>query len=295
MPETSRKGAANSEKGAAVPGRPDSGGRVREPAGKAREPAVRGSEPVGRAAPGADAAKPARSRGAVRTARGQRSPGPAVRPGAKGAGKVVVVDPLPLFRAGAVAALTAGGVPVVGEATHLDKGVALVRAERASVLLLGGASVEDVTYAVRAVPSCAVVVLLSQPSRAELVELLGTGIAGFALRSLTADELVATIAAAAQGTAPAGGGAVEPVFVPLLVGLSQPDVPSDADGGPVLTLKEREIVGQLARGASNKEIADALFVTPATVKTHLAHIYAKLGARSRHEALTQAFALGILH
>jgi DNA-binding CsgD family transcriptional regulator len=63
----------------------------------------------------------------------------------------------------------------------------------------------------------------------------------------------------------------------------------------MLTLKEREIVAQLARGASNKEIADALFVTPATVKTHLAHIYAKLGARSRHEALTQAFALGILH
>ena len=47
-------------------------------------------------------------------------------------------------------------------------------------------------------------------------------------------------------------------------------------------------------GASNKAIAKALFVTPATVKTHLAHIYAKLGARSRHEALTQAFATGIL-
>ena len=297
MPETSRKGAANSEKGAAVPGRSESSGRVREPAGKAREPAARGREPVAKAAPRATAVKPGGGRGAVTTPWRQGSPGREVRSQAatKAPGKVVVVDPLPLFRAGAVAALTAGGVPVVGEATHLDKGVALVRAERASVLLLGGASVEDVTYAVRAVPSCAVVVLLSQPSRAELVELLGTGIAGFALRSLTADELVATIAAAAQGTAPAGGGAVEPVFVPLLVGLSQPDVPSDADGGPVLTLKEREIVGQLARGASNKEIADALFVTPATVKTHLAHIYAKLGARSRHEALTQAFALGILH
>jgi DNA-binding NarL/FixJ family response regulator len=297
MPETSRKGAANSEKGAAVPARSDSAGRVREPAGKAREPAVLGREPVGRAVPRAEAARPARSRDVARTPRGQRSPDREVRPGAanKALGKVVVVDPLPLFRAGAVAALAAGGVPVVGEAMQLDKGVALVRAERASVLLLGGSSVEEVTYAVQAVPSCAVVVLLSQPSRAELVELLGTGIAGFALRSLTADELVATVAAAAQGAAPTGGGAVEPVFVPLLVGLSQPEAPSDANGGPVLTIKEREIVSHLARGASNKEIADALFVTPATVKTHLAHIYAKLGARSRHEALTQAFALGILH
>ena len=127
------------------------------------------------------------------------------------------------------------------------------------------------------------------------MELLGTGIAGFALRSLTAEELVATVAAAAQGRAPAGGRAVEPVFVPLLVALAQPEAPPDGNGGPVLTIKEREILAQLARGASNKAIAGALFVTPATVKTHLAHIYAKLGARSRHEALTQAFATGILH
>jgi len=254
MAGTSRKGAANSEKGAALPGRPDGAGRAR-----------------------------------------QTSPGPAVRSRAatKGPGKVVVVDPLPLFRAGAVAALAAGGVPVVGQAMELDKGLELVRAERASVLLLGGASIEEVTDAVRAVPSCAVVVLLSQPSRAELVELLGTGVAGFALRSLTADELVATVAAAAQGRAPTGGRAVEPVFVPLLVALAQPDAPPDTNGGQVLTPKEREIVAQLARGASNKAIAEALFVTPATVKTHLAHIYAKLGARSRHEALSQAFAMGI--
>lgn len=214
----------------------------------------------------------------------------------KGPGKVVVVDPLPLFRAGAVAALTGGGVRVVGEAAYLDKGVELVRAERAAVLLLGGASIEEVTEAVRAVPSCAVIVLLAQPSRAELVELLGTGVAGFALRSLTAEELVATVEGASRGRASVGGKPVEPVFVPLLVGLTKPDRPSNGAGsGPALTTKEREILDQLARGASNKVIAEALYVTPATVKTHLAHIYAKLGARSRNEALSQAFALGILH
>jgi DNA-binding NarL/FixJ family response regulator len=297
MAEMSRKNAANSEKGAARPGRSNGAGRALEPVAKVREPAARGRDPVGKAAPRADPAKPARSRDVVGTPRARTSPGRAVRPGAatKGPGKVVVVDPLPLFRAGAVAALTAGGVPVVGEAMQLDKGIELVRAERAGVLLLGGASVEEVTIAVRAVPSCAVVVLLSQPSRAELVELLGTGIAGFALRSLTADELVATVAAAAQGRAATDGRAAEPVFVPLMVGLAQPDAPPDTNGGSFLTLKEREILAQLARGGSNKEIAEALFVTPATVKTHLAHIYAKLGARSRHEALTQAFAMGILH
>ncbi len=297
MPGTSGKGAANSEKGAVGPGRSNGAGRAREPAEKVHEPAVGGREPAGKPAPRAGSAKPGRSRDHVGSSRRQTTPERALRSRAPttGPGKVVVVDPLPLFRAGAVAALTAGGVPVVGEAMHLDKGLQLVRAERASVLLLGGASIEEVTDAVRAVPSCAVVVLLAQPSRTELVELLGTGIAGFALRSLTAEELVATVAAAAQGSAHAGGRAVEPVFVPLLVGLAQPEAPPDSNGGPVLTLKEREILAQLARGASNKAIAEALFVTPATVKTHLAHIYAKLGARSRHEALTQAFATGILH
>ncbi len=297
MPGTSRKGAANSEKGALGPDRSNGAGRVREPAGKVHEPVVRGREPIGKAPTGAGSAKRAGSRDPKGSARGQTSPERASRSWAAtpGPGKVVVVDPLPLFRAGAVAALNAGGVPVVGEAMYLDKGVELVRAERASVLLLGGASIEEVTDAVRAIPSCAVVVLLAQPSRSELVELLGTGVAGFALRSLTAEELVATVAAAAQGRAPAGGRAVEPVFVPLLVGVAQPEAPPDGNGGPVLTVKEREILAQLARGATNKAIAEALFVTPATVKTHLAHIYAKLGARSRHEALTQAFATGILH
>lgn len=297
MPETSRKGAANSEKGAAGPSRSNGSGRVRDPAGKVREPVVRSREPAGKAAPRADPPKSARSRVVVGPPRRQKSSDRALRSrsATKRPGKVVVVDPLPLFRAGAVAALNAGGVPVVGEAMYLDKGIELVLAERASVLLLGGATVEEVTDAVRALPSCSVVVLLAQPSRAELVELLGTGVAGFALRSLTAEELVATVAAAAQGRAPADGRAVEPVFVPLLVGLAQPDAPPDTKGGPVITLKEREILAQLALGASNKAIAVALFVTPATVKTHLAHIYAKLGARSRHEALTQAFAMGILH
>ena len=296
MPETSRKGAANSEKDAAGRSGSNAAGRVREPARKLREPVAHSGEPAGKPVPRADAAKPARSRDVVGPPRGQAARNRPLRSRSvtKRSGKVVVVDPLPLFRAGAVAALNAGGVPVVGEAMYLDQGVELVLAERASVLLLGGATVEEVTEAVRALPSCAVVVLLAQPSRAELVELLGNGIAGFALRSLTAEELVATVAAAAQGRVPAGGRAVEPVFVPLLVGLAQPDAPPDTKGGPVITLKEREILGQLALGASNKAIAMALFVTPATVKTHLAHIYAKLGARSRHEALTQAFAMGIL-
>jgi DNA-binding NarL/FixJ family response regulator len=216
-----------------------------------------------------------------------------VKPARAGA---VVVDPVPLFRAGAVAALSGGGVPVVGEAAQLGDGIDLARDNRARVLLLGEPTVAEAGQAVGALPTCAVVVLMHQPSREALVDVLGTGIAGFALRSLTAEQLVATVQTAAGTTAPTGTGAQrEPVFMPFLVGPPLPEpVPPPVGEGPVLTAKEREVLAQLARGASNRRIADALYVTPATVKTHLAHIYAKLGTRGRHEAVTRALALGLV-
>lgn len=275
MPGTSGKGGTKSEKRAHVSG----------------------SGP----GPGADDPAPSpRQRARARAA----PPGPGDRPSSGPPGRAeptrvgtsafgaVVVDPLPLFRAGTVAALRSGGVPVLGEAAHLGSGIQLAEESGAQVMLLGGANAEEAREAVDRLPGCAVVVLLGQPTREELVELLGTGVAGFAQRSLTPEELLATVEEAALKL-----GAPEvtaPVFVPVLVGapsLSAPHVPAE---DLLLTPKEREILAQLARGASNKRIAEALFVTPATVKTHLAHIYAKLGARGRHEAVTQAMAMGIV-
>jgi NarL family two-component system response regulator LiaR len=89
----------------------------------------------------------------------------------------------------------------------------------------------------------------------------------------------------------AGERVIAPALLPLLVGAVTPSAP-----GPdsVLTSKEREVLASLAAGRSNQEIAEALFVTRATVKTHLAHIYAKLEAKDRHEAVARAVALGLL-
>jgi ATP/maltotriose-dependent transcriptional regulator MalT len=86
---------------------------------------------------------------------------------------------------------------------------------------------------------------------------------------------------------------VGPSLLPLLVGvLGAPD-DGDEDDGP-LTPKELEVLSRLADGRSNKEIADALYVAPATIKTHLAHIYAKLGVTGRQEAVARAVELGLL-
>lgn len=229
------------------------------------------------------------AQGKIRAARADRTRDGSCAPGA------VVVDPLPLFRAGAVAALGGGRVPVLGEASELSEGTQLALSTNARALVVGGASVDELAEAVAALPSCAVVVLMSQPTREELMEVLATGVAGFALRSLTPEELVATVESAACGGAEPAPVVHAPVFVPVLVGTaSGPERAAPMGDMPSLTRKEQEILGQLARGASNKRIAEALYVTPATVKTHLAHIYAKLGVRGRHEAVSRALALGIV-
>jgi ATP/maltotriose-dependent transcriptional regulator MalT len=63
----------------------------------------------------------------------------------------------------------------------------------------------------------------------------------------------------------------------------------------MLTTKELQVLTRLSQGETNAEIAAALFVSPATVKTHLTHIYVKLGVGSRHGAMSRAVALGLLH
>ena len=72
------------------------------------------------------------------------------------------------------------------------------------------------------------------------------------------------------------------------------DTPDESFEPMALTTREREVLGLLAAGSSNREIAAALFVSLPTVKTHLAHIYGKLDAKNRNEALGRAMTLGLL-
>ena len=265
MPGTSWKGSAGAENGAA---------RRRSPVAKDH------AGPRGR---GPDASNVASRHGGV----GQPAIG------------TVVVDPAPLFRAGAKAALARRRVPVLGEAAGVPEGIELARREQARVIVLGGVSAGEAVEAAASLPGCAVVALLAHARRAELVEMLSGGVAGLAFRSLSPEELLEVVEAVANGDR-----SVEPALVPLLAGFGgragdglEPTngAPAAADGDAVLTSKERLVLAQLARGASNSQIAQALYVTPATVKTHLAHIYSKLGAAGRHEALSRALELGMLN
>lgn len=207
----------------------------------------------------------------------------------------VVVDEWPLVRLGIAQALRSAGCRVVGESHQGEAGLREAEALDADFLLLG--AIRDIPVpdlvrrAMTAELRTKVIVLLDHVSRDELAALVSVGVDALLVRSLRPEELLDAVDRVAAGERVVGSR-----LMPLLVGmLGPPDAAEEteeADGA--LTRKELEVLARLAEGRSNREIADALFVTTATVKTHLGHIYTKLGVDSRQAAVAEAVAQGLL-
>jgi len=204
--------------------------------------------------------------------------------------RAVVVDQWALVRLGIAAVLTARDIEVAGEAQHGREGIALARSTGCDLLVLGNHLDRpplDVLREARTLPAAPrVVLLLTNPDREEMAALLGEGADALLVRSVGGEELGDAIDRLDRGER-----VIAPALLPMLVGAMS--TAAEAPSG-LLTAKEREVLAALAAGRSNQEIADALFITRATVKTHLAHIYAKLEARDRHEAVARGVALGLL-
>jgi DNA-binding NarL/FixJ family response regulator len=214
----------------------------------------------------------------------------------------VVVDEWPLVRLGIGQAMRSLSIRVVAEVASASDGVRLVAEHQAGWLLLGSHRDIAAADAVRRVRAAAapprVVVLLDHVTRELLASLLSLGVDALLVRSVGPEELADAVSRVAKGERVVG-----PALLPLLVGVlgTTNDGPGDAvvhTGGlgpdESLTRKELEVLTRLAEGRSNKEIADAMFVAPATIKTHLAHIYSKLAVTGRQEAVARAVELGLL-
>jgi DNA-binding NarL/FixJ family response regulator len=214
----------------------------------------------------------------------------------------VVVDEWPLVRLGIGQALRTLSIRVEAELAGAADAARRAAEGQVGWLLLGtyrDVATVDVVRRVVAGPSRPrVVVLLDHVSRDDLSALFSLGVDALLVRSVAPDELADAIERVAKGER-----VVAPALLPLLVGLLGPSAsgqgsgseeapPPSAEGG--LTRKEVEVLTRLAEGRSNKDIAGALYVTPATVKTHLAHIYTKLGVTGRQEAVARAVELGLL-
>ena len=204
----------------------------------------------------------------------------------------IVADELGLVRAGITAVLEAHGIEVVAQTRSGRELVSLATVERPDMVVVGAPAdllvAEVVERLVKLRPHPEIVVLLPLAHEHVVRYLLALGVAGIALRTADPDELGVVIDAARKGdrhVAPSLHHALSgAVALPAL----------DARTADILTSREREVLVLLAEGRSNREIAAALSVTLATVKSHLVRIYAKLEASNRNEALGKAVALGLL-
>ncbi|MEV0581433.1 response regulator transcription factor [Nonomuraea sp. NPDC050310] len=203
--------------------------------------------------------------------------------------KLFLVDDHPVVRAGIKALLEGeADMEIVGEAASAEEAVRGVALREPDVVLMDlqlgdGPDGVEATRRVRELPGGPkVLVLTTYETDADIVRAIDAGATGYLLKACPPDELFQAIRAAARG---------ESVLSPKVAAKMMRRM---RDPGPALTAREIEILELLARGAGNKEIAKALFITEATVKTHLNHVYGKLGVDTRTAAVTAAVERGLI-
>lgn len=203
--------------------------------------------------------------------------------------RVLLVDDHPIVRAGVRSLFDRrDDIEVVGEAASGEEAVALARHLHPDVVLCDlrlGAGMDGVqtTTALRAQhPPPAVIILTTFDRDAEILGAIEAGAAGYLLKDVAPEAIVQAIRQAA-----AGGLVLTPELSERVVEVMR---------APRVRLTEREldVLRLLDTGSSNREIAKSLFVTEATVKTHLVHVFEKLGADSRARAVAIARDTGIL-
>ncbi|MER5481112.1 response regulator transcription factor [Streptomyces sp. NPDC002734] len=197
--------------------------------------------------------------------------------------RVLVCDDHAVVRAGLRALLSsADGIEVVGEAAGGDEAVVLADRLAPHVVLMDlqlgpGTDGIEATRRITARPGAPrVLVLTTYDTDADVTRALEAGATGYLLKAERPEELFSAIRAAAQGrtalSAPIAGRMVAAMRTPR----------------PTLTARELDILAQLAQGLANREIARALFISEATVKTHLSRVYDKLGVDNRAGAVAAA-------
>ncbi len=205
--------------------------------------------------------------------------------------RLLVVDDVPLFRAGLTAALGGAGYDVIGEAPDGEAAVAVAESEQPDIVLLDilmpGMSGLEVLGKIKAVsPTSEVLLLTGSESEEDLVAAIRGGARGYILKDMPFDELVRVINEVAGGGAAVSPGMAGKLFdVARELLLHQELIGSRK---PTLTGRELEVLGLVADGKTSRQIGDLLFISENTVKNHIRNILDKLGLHSRNEAVLYA-------
>ncbi len=213
--------------------------------------------------------------------------------------RVVVVDDQALVRRGF--AMVLGHQPdieVVAEAGTGTEAIEVARAHRPDVMLMDirmpemdglaatAALLDEADWPLR------IIILTTFDPDEYVFQALQAGASGFVLKDIPPEEL-----APAVRTVVDGGALLDPGITRRLIGRFARELATDTHAArrlEALTDRERDVLLQLARGATNAEISDALFIGAATVKSHVSNILMKLGLRDRAQAVVFAYESGLV-
>ncbi|MEV5315532.1 response regulator transcription factor [Streptomyces sp. NPDC052610] len=205
---------------------------------------------------------------------------------------LLIVDDHPVVRDGLRGMFaTAPGFDVLGEAAGGVEGVELALRLDPDVVLMdlrmpAGSGVEAIAELTRRGARAKVLVLTTYDTDSDTIPAIEAGATGYLLKDAPREELFAAVRAAAEGRA-----VLSPAVASRLVSAVRRPAAPVAD---TLSAREREVLELVAKGTPNREIARELFISEATVKTHLTHLYAKLGVKDRAAAVAVGYDRGIL-
>jgi DNA-binding NarL/FixJ family response regulator len=208
---------------------------------------------------------------------------------------LIVADDHPVVRDGlramfesadgfAVLGEAAGGEEAVEAACRLDPDVVLM-----DLRMPGGGGVRAIAELRRRGARAKVLVLTTYDTDSDTIPAIEAGATGYLLKDAPREELFAGVRAAAQGRT-----VLSPAVASRLVSAVRSTAGAETGRRLGLSAREREVLTLVAQGTSNREIARLLFVSEATVKTHLTHLYAKLAVSDRAAAVAAAYDRGIL-
>ncbi|MFD7554893.1 response regulator [Streptomyces sp. NPDC059835] len=209
--------------------------------------------------------------------------------------RAVIADDQELVRTGFRLILTARGIDVVGVAADGVEAVGLVRRTRPDVVLLdirmpNMDGLEAARRILAEAPECRVIMLTTFDLDSYVYAALAAGASGFLLKDVTPEHLAAAVRLVGTGDA-----LLAPSITRRLVERCGPGPEATAHPGlDSLTPREREVLTLMGHGRSNAELARDLTLSEATVKTHVARIFAKLSLRDRAQAVVVAYETGLV-
>ena len=212
-------------------------------------------------------------------------------PGERTSGQVrcLVVDDHAAIREGVKLILARDReISVIGEASSGDGAVDMAERRRPDVILMdvrmrGMDGFEATLRITAAHPAIAIILYTAHGERGLLAEGLDCGARGYVLKDAPPDDIIRAVKRVAEG-----GAYVDPTLASELVS------PKATERIPALSTREREILGLLANGFSNPEIAARLFISPETVRTHVRNAMAKLEADTRTQAVALALRYALI-